>query len=179
MLALVLVAISVGLDNFGAATTLGLRGVDRTLRLQVAVIFGLFEAAMPLLGVVLGRTVAGDLGAAAGPIAGTLLALVGVYSIMSELVSGGTEHDPGRGLGRLVLIGALLSLDNLVIGFALSTLQVNLLIVSVTIAAVSVVLSLLGLEIGARLGRHLGRRTELVGGIVLVGVGVAIGTGIL
>jgi len=44
---------------------------------------------------------------------------------------------------------------------------------------VSVGLSLLGLEIGSRLGRHLGLRSELVGGIVLIAVGAAVGTGLL
>jgi putative Mn2+ efflux pump MntP len=45
-------------------------------------------------------------------------------------------------------------------------------------AGVSVALSLLGLEIGGRPGAALGRRSELVGGAVLVLVGVAIGVGL-
>jgi putative Mn2+ efflux pump MntP len=48
-----------------------------------------------------------------------------------------------------------------------------------TIGAVSVALSLVGLEIGRRMGDHLGRRSEFVGGAVLILVGVAIGTGLL
>jgi hypothetical protein len=48
-------------------------------------------------------------------------------------------------------------------------------VAAVTIAGVSVALSLLGLEIGGRLGR----RIELVGGVVLVFIGVGIGAGLL
>jgi putative Mn2+ efflux pump MntP len=64
------------------------------------------------------------------------------------------------------------------VGFALGTLPVNLLVLSLGIAAVSVGMSLIGLELGSRLGEHTGRYSELVGGIVLIVVGVAIATGV-
>jgi putative Mn2+ efflux pump MntP len=52
-------------------------------------------------------------------------------------------------------------------------------VAALTIGAISVALSLLGLEIGRHLGKRLGQRSELVGGAVLILVGVAIGTGLL
>ena len=135
---------------------------------------------MPVVGLLLGHSLAGDLGAAAKPIGGTLLGLAGAYAIVTELVG---EKDPARdpepNVKRLVLIGAALSIDNLVIGFALGTYHVNLVLAALTIAVVSVALSLLGLETGRRLGERLGRRSELVGGCVLILVGVAVGTGVL
>lgn len=180
MLALILVAVSVGLDNFGAATAIGVSGVDRKLRLQVALIFGVFEAAMPVVGLLLGHSLARDLGTAAKPIGGTLLGLAGAYAIVIELV-GKREaaKKPDLDAKRLILIGAVLSIDNLVIGFALGTYHVNLVVAAIAIGAVSVALSLLGLEIGRRLGERLGQRSELMGGVVLIAVGVAIGTGLL
>jgi putative Mn2+ efflux pump MntP len=100
--------------------------------------------------------------------------------VVSQLV---TKHQAAREFGlsvrRLVLIGAALSIDNLVIGFAFGAYHVNLWVAALTIAAVSVGLSLLGLEIGGRLGERLGRRSEFAGGAVLILVGVAIGTGLL
>jgi len=180
VLALFLVAISVGLDNFGASTAIGMSGVDRSLRLRVTLIFGAFEAAMPVLGLELGHSLARDLGTGAKPIGGALLGLVGTYAILSELLG---ERDTAAGrernVKRLVLIGAALSIDNLVIGFALGAYHVNIVVAALTIAAVSVALSLLGLEIGSHLGERLGPRSELVGGAVLILVGVAIGTGLL
>jgi putative Mn2+ efflux pump MntP len=180
VLALLLVAGSVGLDNFGASTAIGVTGVDQKLRLQVALIFGVFEAAMPVVGLLLGHSLAHDLGTATKPIGGALLGLAGVYAIVTELVG---EKDPARNsepnVKRLVLIGAALSIDNLVIGFALGTYHVNLVVAALTIAVVSVALSLAGLELGRRLGERLGRRSELVGGCVLILVGVTIGTGVL
>jgi putative Mn2+ efflux pump MntP len=45
--------------------------------------------------------------------------------------------------------------------------------------AVSIALSLVGLELGARIGEKTGRRGELLGGVVLIGVGVAVAAGAL
>lgn len=78
-----------------------------------------------------------------------------------------------------MLIGGALSIDNLIVGFALGAYHVNFAVAAVTIAAVSVALSLLGLEIGEEVGSRLGRRSELVGGAVLVLVGFAVGLGVL
>ena len=181
VLALLLVAFSVGLDNFGAATALGISGLDRNLRIRVALIFGVFEAAMPVVGLVLGHSLSHALGGASKLIAGGLLGLAGVYAIVAELV--GEKEDASEQAAtstkRLVLVGAALSIDNIVIGFALGTYHVNILAAAVLIATVSVALSLLGLEVGRRLGDRLGRRSELVGGAVLILVGVAVGTGLL
>ena len=50
MLALLLVAVSLGLSNFAAAIAIGITGVDRRLRLRIALAFGVFEAGMPIAG---------------------------------------------------------------------------------------------------------------------------------
>lgn len=181
MIALLLVAVSVGLDNFAAATALGVSGVDSKLRLRVALIFGLFEGIMPIIGLSLGRALAHDLGRTAQPFAGTLLGLAGAYAVVSGL-RGDREaaaQGPEVSIKHLVFIGGALSIDNLVIGFALSVYHVELVVAAAIIAGVSVALSLLGLELGGRLGERLGRRSELVGGAILILVGVAVGVGLL
>jgi putative Mn2+ efflux pump MntP len=180
VLALLLVAVSIGLDNFGAATALGISGVDRSLRIRVALIFGVFEAAMPVVGLVIGSSLAHAVGGASKAIAGALLCLAGTYAIVAELV--GEKNTPAKGelsTRRLAVVGAALSIDNIVIGFALGTYHVSIAAAVILIAAMSVVLSPLGLEVGSRLGDRLGRRSELIGGVVLVVVGVAVGTGLL
>lgn len=42
------------------------------------------------------------------------------------------------------------------------------------IGAVSIAMSLIGLELGNRLGPRTGQRGELLGGLVLIGVGICI-----
>ena len=181
MLALFLVAVSVGLDNLGAATAIGVSGVDTQLRLRMAAIFGVFEAVMPLVGLLLGRSMAGSLGSHTKLVAGVVLGLVGAYTLVYELLGPSTksQHPPTPSLARLVVLGASLSIDNLAIGFALGSYHVNLGVAALVIAAVSVVLTLIGLEAGSRLGERLGRRAGLLGGVMLVAIGIAIGTSVL
>jgi manganese efflux pump family protein len=227
MLALLLVAASVGLSNFAAAVSLGVAGVDARTRLRVGLVFGAFESGMPVVGLLVGDHVAAQLGQASRWVGGALLIGVGLYAIISsvrahraapaetvraetvpaETVPAGTvpvetepvetvpaEAEPAapaapgsggrpplpRGSNvRLLLSGLALSLDNLVVGFALGTYQIAILVGAIVIGAVSVSLSLIGLELGARLGGWAGHRSDQLGGIILIGVGAAVAAGAL
>jgi putative Mn2+ efflux pump MntP len=85
MIALVLVAASVGLSNFAAAIGIGVAGVDARLRLRVGVVFGLFEAGMPVLGLLIGQRVAADLGHATRWLGAALLIVVGGYGVIKSI----------------------------------------------------------------------------------------------
>jgi putative Mn2+ efflux pump MntP len=183
--ALLLVALSVGLDNFGAAAALGVSGAGAHLRLRVAAIFGVFEAAMPVLGILLGDSVAGSLGRHANLVAGLVLCLAGIYALVQD----SRERAPAEGDGatevsgpsfrRLIVLAAALSIDNLAIGFALGASHVNVILAAAVIGVVSVGLTLAGLELGRRLGPRLGAWGERAGGVILVAVGVTVAAGVL
>jgi putative Mn2+ efflux pump MntP len=197
VLALVLVALALGLSNFAAAIGIGVSGVDSRTRWRVGIVFGLFESGMPIVGVALGRSVAAELGAASRWVAGSLLIATGAYTLWQALPGagdGGDEGDgdggdgggdgeqvarPGLSWGRLLLTGLALSLDNLAVGFSLGADEVDLVAAAAVIGAVSLGLSLLGLELGARIGERTGRRGELLGGLVLIAVGIAVAAGAL
>ena len=85
MLALVLVACSLGADNFAAALAIGVSGVDTGLRLRVGLVFGAFEAGMPILGLALGAQLAGTIGQAGRWLAAAMLIGVGVYGLLSSV----------------------------------------------------------------------------------------------
>jgi len=185
MLALLLVALSLGLSNFAAAVGIGVSGIDARTRWRVGVIFGLFETAMPIVGLLLGRSLASSLGHAAHWIGAALLMATGLYAIVQAIRRPHRYRDQdqaapaGQRTGRLLVTGAALSIDNLAVGFALGTFHVSLVLAAVIIGAVSVTLSLIGLELGSRIGSRTGERGELLGGLVLIGVGAAIATGLL
>ena len=80
----------------------------------------------------------------------------------------------GAPLGRLIVLAAGLSIDNLIIGFALGAHRSPLVLAVVLIGVISVSLSLLGLELGQRVGRSMEQRSGLLGAAVLVAVGAAI-----
>lgn len=183
MLALFLVAFSVGLDNFAAAIGIGVTGVNRRVRIQVGVVFGLFEGGMPVVGLLIGEHVASTLGGAAHPIGATLLCLTGAYGMFTAW-RGRHEVEKkssaGQGLPRLLLAGAALSIDNLVIGFALGAYHVSLVLAAVIIGSTSVALAFIGLELGRRIGERVNRTVgEMLGGGVLILVGIAIGVDLI
>jgi manganese efflux pump family protein len=194
MLVLLLVAVSLGLSNFAASVGLGASGVDRRTRLRVGLVFGFFETAMPIIGLLAGRGAAGALGHATRWLGAALLIATGVYGLVQALrsvrdaastgtPSSGPQSAPPQGepqrLGPLLVTGLALSIDNLAVGFALGAVHVSLPVAVIVIGAVSVTLSLLGLELGHRLSTRIGGRGEILGGLVLIGVGIAVAVGLL
>ena len=139
MLALVLVAVSLGLSNFAAAIGIGVSGIDARTRLRVGVVFGLFETGMPIIGLVLGRSLATTLGHAAHWIGAALLIATGGYAVIQAIRRPASHDDqataaPARlRTGRLLITGAALSIDNLAVGFALGTFHVSLALAAVVI----------------------------------------------
>jgi putative Mn2+ efflux pump MntP len=187
VLPLLLVAASVGLGNLAAAIGIGFGGVSMATRLRVALVFGAFETGMPLVGLVIGAGVATGIGEVARWIGAGLLIAVGGGTLLRALRqpawpgAGGTTGHPvhSMGLGKLIVTAFALSLDNLAAGFALGTLHVSVAEAAIVIGAVSVLMSLAGLEAGGRLGASAGRRGEQIGGAILVAVGVALAAGVI
>lgn len=179
-----LVALSLGLSNFAASIGIGISGVDARTRWRVGLVFGLFEAGMPIVGLLLGRGLAGALGGATRWIGAGLLIATGIWAVAQSLRGRRQDGDDqqsvaGQSAGRLLVTGAALSIDNLAVGFALGSYHVSLVTAAVIIGAVSVGLSLLGLELGSRLGAKTGENGEILGGAVLIGVGIALAAGAL
>ena len=178
MSGIILVAVALGLSNFAAAIGIGLSGVDGRLRVRIAIIFGFFEAAMPLLGLLVGHRVAGSIGSAASYLGGGLLIATGIYTFVQARMAVSEAAGPTN-TGKLILTGAALSIDNLVVGFALGAYKVPLVEAAIVIATVSVGMSLIGLEVGNRLGRSVEQWSAELGGAVLVLVGALIATGVI
>lgn len=179
MLSTLLVAAALGLSNFAASIGIGLAGVTNTLRRQIVSIFGFFEAIMPIAGLLMGRSIAGSIESTAPYLGGGLLVLSGVYSLLQARRNGTMRYRPSSGGGGLIATGAALSIDNLIVGVALGTHKVSVVLAAVVIAAVSIGMSLLGLEIGSRLGGSIEKWSGELGGAVLIVVGIAIASGVL
>jgi putative Mn2+ efflux pump MntP len=201
--ALLLLAVALGLDNLAAAIGFGVGATGRiggATRLRIAVVFGLFEAGMPVLGLVLGHGLADSIGAAARWLGGAALigfGVVGLVQARRESGRSGHSGHSGHGdgerarpperlqrssaqpIGRLLLAGLVLSADNLAAGFALGAYQVDIVAAAVVFGVVSVAMSLAGLELGARIGAAAGERSELIACVLLIVVGAVIAAGVL
>jgi putative Mn2+ efflux pump MntP len=186
ILSLLLVSFSVGLSNFAGAIGIGLSGIDAKTRLRVGIAFGLFEALMPVIGLLLGQSVAGFFGHYAKYVGGGILVLTGLYTIWQgrradQLAqkAGTVIAVPGLGTRELMITALALSIDNLAVGFAIAIYHVNIALAAVMMGVVSVGMSLVGLELGSRVGERVEKWSEEIGGAVLVAVGVALAVGLL
>ena len=187
MLALLLLAVALGLDNLAAAIGFGAGAAGRVsggTRVRIAVVFGLFEAGMPVLGLLLGHGLADGIGEAARWLGGAALIAFGVAGLVQARRDGGervppTQRSGTQPIGRLLLSGLVLSGDNLAAGFALGAYHAGIVLAAAVFGVVSVTMSLTGLELGARIGAAAGERSELIACLLLIVVGAVIAAGVL
>jgi len=183
--ALLLLAVAVGLSNFAAAIGIGVSGVSSRTRVRVAVVFGLFEAGMPVAGLALGQSLAAGLDQAARWLGAGALIGVGTISLLQAWRNrGNSESAEGSGArswrtGRVLISGLALSGDNLAAGFVLGAYHTSLPVAAAVFGLVSVIMSLAGLELGAKIGIATGDRSELIASAMLIAVGAAIAAGAL
>jgi putative Mn2+ efflux pump MntP len=178
LLGLLLVSLSVGLSNFAGAIGIGLSGIDTKTRIRVGLAFGFFEALMPLIGLLIGHAAAGYIGHnLTRYVAGGILILTGAYTIWQGW--GLEKKENAQASHSLIVTALALSIDNLAVGFALAVYQIPIVIAAVTMGVISVAMSLVGLELGHRLGKRVEGWSEEIGGAVLILVGLAIALGLL
>src|ERR1700759_2648003 len=92
MVALLVVAVALGLNNSGAALAIGVGGVDRRTELKVATVFGLCDVVMPAIGMLIGTRLAGPLGAPGHPARAGILFVTAVWALIEAL--GGDDDAP-------------------------------------------------------------------------------------
>ena len=179
---LILISFSVGLDNAAVGVAIGLSCASRHARLKIALTFGFFESLMPLIGLLVGSGLAHDVGALGRYAGALLLILTGLYAYWQ---SWPTRRQPGAKRGpvlagpQLLITACALCIDNLIVGFALSMTGTPLPLAAATMIATSLGMTLLALELGHQLGRHIEHCGDEIGAAVLILVGVALATGIL
>lgn len=173
-----LIAIGLAMDCFAVSLGVGTAGTAigprPTFRLFFH--FGLFQGGMTLLGWLAGKSVVTYIAGVDHWVAFVLLAFVGVRMIRGGLQNPGEEPaipDPSRGL-TLVMLSIATSIDALAVGLSLALLDVNVFWSALLIGGVSALLSLIGLLLGNQLGSRFGKSMEILGGIILIGIGLRV-----
>ncbi|MDQ6747017.1 MAG: manganese efflux pump MntP family protein [Candidatus Dormibacteraeota bacterium] len=168
---LLFLGFSAGLSNFGGAVGLGVLPLERRHRIEILVAFVSMEVLMPAIGLLVGSRTAGAVGARANLFAGVVLVLIGLYTLWETRKETRNLEIPVK-RRTIILLAVALSLDNLVVGFGLGLLNAPVALAAGFMGLSSLVLTVIGLELGKRLGKHLGERSELFSGLVLVAAGL-------
>jgi len=180
--AIFLLAVGLAMDATAVAAARGMAAKTLGLRqaLLVAFFFGGFQALMPLLGWMIGAGI--------GPlvqqwdhwIAFALLAAIGGKMLWEAWEDGGPGEvgadpdDDGFGLRLMFVLAVATSIDALAVGVTLPMLGAPIGLSLATIGVTTAGLSVIGLFAGRRFGAALGRRLDVFGGLVLIGLGVKI-----
>lgn len=176
----VALAMAMSTDAFAAAI-----GKGSTLQrprwreaLRTGAIFGAIEAITPLAGWALGLAAVQAVKAWDHWIAFVLLSALGLHMLVRGLQharDGVPDARPARhSFMTLALTGFATSIDAMAVGVGLAFIDASIVPIAAAIGFATFVMVSLGVMLGRLLGAAAGKRAEVVGGIVLVGIGASI-----
>ena len=175
--AILLIALGLSMDCFAVSISSGLSMMRFSARkaLKIAFFFGGFQALMLLIGFAAGLGIRDLIAAIDHWVAFILLAFIGARMIYGAL----TEHEEARradreGIGTLMMLAVATSIDALAVGVSLSLLNIRIILPAFIIGAVTFLVSLLGVAAGRKAGNRLGTAAEILGGVILIGIGLKI-----
>lgn len=196
---LFLIGVGLAADAFAVAMCRGLEAKRFTWKngLLTGLFFGFFQAAMPVIGYYLATLFAEEISAFDHWIAFALLAFLGAKMIYEgakeehskrreKKQNAGSppdtaaaadekkpEHVPFR-MKELVVMSFATSIDALIVGVTFAFLDTNIWTSVSLIGAVTFALSLFGVFLGSKIGKKLGGKAEIVGGVILIAIGLKI-----
>ncbi len=184
MLTYVLAGLALSMDAFAVSVSSGICIADMKFKhaLRTAFAFGLFQFIMPLLGYAAGSTFADPIQSWDHWLAFGLLAFVGGKMLIESFglkdEASCTEEELAKknvlNLKVLLIMAVATSIDALAVGISYSLIQAPIWLASSIIGIITFALCLLGCEFGKRLGAKFERGAEILGGVVLLGIGVKI-----
>lgn len=180
---LLLLSVALAMDCFTVSLMSGviLRRALTAAILRMALLFGVFQAAMPLVGWLGTAHFSQYLEAVDHWIAFGLLAFIGGKMIKESFDDDDSQpsFNPLR-LRTQLLLAVATSIDALAVGISMACLGYDhitaLTLPLVMIGTASALLSIAGYWLGVRFGRIVARRIkpELIGGLVLVFIGIKV-----
>jgi manganese efflux pump family protein len=172
-----LLAVVLGLDAFAVALTAGatLAPLHKRQVFRLSFHFGLFQFLMPVLGWLAGEQVASVVGMVDHWIALVLLAAIGGRMIRGSFAKEEqrAQTDMTRGVS-LVSLSVATSIDAFAVGLSLAVLDISVWFPCAIIGVVAAAMTLIGMSLGRRWSARVGKRMELVGGIILIAIGIRI-----
>lgn len=180
--AMVVLALGMSMDAFAAALARGavLSPNVRWMQLmRTGALFGCVEMLAPLIGFALGAMAVDLIQEWDHWVAFVLLCGLGV-----RMIYGGFTHDDTvesvasettqRHIWLLVFTAIGTSIDSMIVGVSLAFLSVNILLAALVIGLATTLMATVGLWLGRKLGDKMGKWAEMLGGLVLMGIGTMV-----
>ena len=177
---LVFLAFAMSTDAFAAAIGKGsaLHKPKFLEALRVGLIFGVIEAITPIIGWFIGQAASQFVASWDHWIAFTLLLLLGLHMIYNGVKDEEPEEEVDKpkqhGFWLLAVTGFATSIDALAVGVGLAFVDVNIWLAAGLIGLATLTMVTIGVMLGRVIGNVMGKRAEILGGVVLIIVGATI-----
>lgn len=170
------IAFGLAMDAFAVSVTSGftIKYLRINHALRLAAFFGSFQAIMPVIGWLAGFSLRDFISGIDHWIAFGLLSIIGIKMIFES-----TKLKPDRKIDPLnvyvlLILSIATSIDALAIGLTLSILNISIVTPALIIGIITFLLSFIGVYIGDRFGHFFENKIEVVGGLILIGIGIKI-----
>lgn len=186
IISLLFVAVGLAMDAFSVAVTDGiiLRNIKIRNALKIAFYFGAFQLGMLFFGNLLGSAFAGCIRSIDHWIAFVLLSVIGGKMIYDAMIDD-EEESHGNPLSdkTLLILAIATSIDAFAVGVSFAAMVdsvsfaariTDAAFASCVVGFVTFVISFSGVYIGNKCGNLFGNKSEIFGGIVLIGIGLKI-----
>lgn len=182
ILEIILIAVGLAADAFAVSVCKGLAIEKLKLKdtLIVGAYFGIFQAAMPLIGYYVGTTFSRYITAFDHWVAFLFLAVIGGRMIYESFKKETAEEAKNDGKNASLAFKAMLplalatSIDALAVGITFSVITVNIFAAVAVIGAITFILSALGVKLGNLFGMKYKSKAEFIGGVILILIGLKI-----
>jgi putative Mn2+ efflux pump MntP len=175
-LATTALALAMSTDAFAVAVGKGAALQRPHLReaLRTGAIFGIIEGLTPVIGWAMGHFAAPYVEAWDHWIAFILLGVLGLRMIhagLSNADDADDEKPSSHSFWLLAITGFATSIDAMAVGVGLAFIDANIVTTAGAIGLSTFIMVTLGVMVGRGLGKLVGKRAELVGGLVLIAIG--------
>ena len=176
LIELFLIAVALSMDAFAVSVCKGLSMQKASLKKAIIVgaYFGIFQAAMPALGYLLGIQFADKIEAFDHWVAFALLVIIGINMVKESLSKEEEKADDSLQVKVMLVLAIATSIDALAVGISFAFLHVDILPAVTFIGITTFCLSVAGVKIGNVFGSRYKSKAELVGGIILILIGLKI-----
>ncbi|MDR1055387.1 MAG: manganese efflux pump MntP family protein [Prevotellaceae bacterium] len=182
-LTLLLIAIGLSFDSFAVSISCGLvvRNIRFNNAFRMAFIFAVVQGMCFFAGCLLGQSLRGLISSYDHWVAFALLFIIGGKMIYESIFAKNNGKDCRKynplKLSSTFLIAIATSIDAIIIGLGIALIDISLHQLSIAVCVIAFVTgfaAMLGLLIGKKTGRHIGGKAEIIGGVVLIGIGAKI-----
>lgn len=172
------IGIGLAMDAFAVSICKGLsmKNVKKKDVFIIALFFGGFQALMPFIGWFLGRGFESYITSIDHWIAFILLGIIGGKMLIDGIKGDDEESDEEFSLDikELFLLAIATSIDALAIGITFAFLSYPIMECVVIIGITTFIISFIGVYIGNVFGAKYEHKAEIMGGIILIGIGLKI-----